>query len=186
MPYARSRQAPDFCKNPIEMARLMRFLIATSLFGSITCNTGCGDGAKGSGGVAPVPSEEGVPAQEGQHEVPLLLDGQVRSAGGAYFVSPKWIQGPVVGEDCTAEITFMDGERQAPKSVQVTNAFPFMSIHSHDSGKLRPSVTAMDEGKPGRFRLERILFLISGPWELNLKATVNGREDISVFEFEVP
>lgn len=96
----------------------------------------------------------------------------------------QWQRGPQVSEDispeslskCEIEITTLDG--QVPAALSVETAYPYMKIHGH--GAPSGQITRTLQGN--RLTVDNIMFTMSGPWELRVKASVNGQTE----ELELP
>lgn len=96
----------------------------------------------------------------------------------------SWERGPKVSDDtsaqslskCVIEIITVDG--QVPQSITVTDVFPYMKMHGHGapSGQI---IRSLDGNK---LTVDNIMFIMSGSWELHVKATVNGQTE----ELELP
>ncbi|MBM3383238.1 MAG: hypothetical protein FJY29_12505 [Betaproteobacteria bacterium] len=111
---------------------------------------------------------------------------QNQEARGKFFKAKitSWTAGPEVSGDsideiknaCQIEITTPDG--QVPASLSVQDIFPYMKVHGH--GAPDEQITFTIEGN--KVSVNRIAFTMSGPWELHIKATVNGQSE----ELEIP
>jgi hypothetical protein len=95
-----------------------------------------------------------------------------------------WSVGPEVSGDslqdirnaCEIEITTPSGE--VPSSLSVQKVFPFMKVHGHGA----PEEQIVTEVVGNRIKVSKISFIMSGPWELHVQATVNGQSG----EVEIP
>ncbi|MFZ9520725.1 MAG: hypothetical protein ACO3A4_09625 [Silvanigrellaceae bacterium] len=95
-----------------------------------------------------------------------------------------WSVGPEVSGDslqdirnaCEIEITTPSGE--VPSSLSVQKVFPFMKVHGHGA----PDEQIVTEVVGNRIKVSKISFIMSGPWELHVQATVNGQSG----EVEIP
>lgn len=112
--------------------------------------------------------------------------GELASANGHYHVTLKWISGPAMGTVSTAEITFGDEDRRIPRSITGLKVVPWMKIHSHGTGNFQPTIEASDPARPHVYTVDDIFFIMSGPWELNVEAEVNGLLDLIELKVEVP
>jgi hypothetical protein len=111
---------------------------------------------------------------------------QNQEAKGRFFQAKitSWGFGPEVSGDsidtikntCTIEVTTPDG--QLPTSLSVQDIFPYMKVHGH--GAPDDQITFTIEGN--KITVSKIAFTMSGPWELHVKATVNGQTE----ELEIP
>lgn len=115
---------------------------------------------------------------------------QNQEAKGNFFQAKitRWTTGPEVSGDsidtinntCVIEITTPDG--QVPTSLTVQDIFPYMKIHGH--GAPDDQITFKIEGNT--VTVSKIAFTMSGPWELHVKATVNGQSEELEIPVEVP
>lgn len=95
-----------------------------------------------------------------------------------------WSVGPEVSGDslqdfrnaCEIEITTTSGE--VPSTLTVQKVFPFMKVHGHGA----PDEQIVTEVVGNRIKVSKISFIMSGPWELHVQATVNGQSG----EIEIP
>ena len=69
----------------------------------------------------------------------------------------------------TIELTDLQGEPLP--DAELVEFCTFMRVHGHGSGPLG-GITALDE--PGRFEIERMNFVMRGPWEVQLAVNPNG------------
>jgi hypothetical protein len=109
-----------------------------------------------------------------------------RIVRGQFFAARivSWTQGPEVSGDvlsdinnsCIIEIQTADG--QIPSSISVLHVFPFMKVHGHGA----PDEQIKMELNGNQLKVSKIAFTMSGPWELHLRATVNGQTE----ELEIP
>lgn len=111
---------------------------------------------------------------------------QNQEAKGKFFQAKitRWTTGPEVSGDsidtinnaCVFEITTLEGH--LPTSLTVQEIFPYMKVHGH--GAPDDQITFKIEGNT--VTVSKIAFTMSGPWELHVKATVNGQSE----ELEIP
>ena len=122
----------------------------------------------------------------GDHTSPATGRNTAAEIKGRYFNAKilSWSVGPEVSGDspqeirnaCEIEITTASGEIPATLSVQ--KVFPFMKVHGHGS----PDEQILTEVSGNRVKVSKISFIMSGPWELHIQATVNGQSE----EIEIP
>lgn len=111
---------------------------------------------------------------------------QKQEAKGKFFHAKitRWTTGPEVSGDsldainnaCVIEITTPEG--QLPTTLTVQDIFPYMKVHGH--GAPDDQIAFKIEGNT--VTVSKIAFTMSGPWELHVKATVNGQSE----ELEIP
>lgn len=107
-------------------------------------------------------------------------------AKGRYFSAriTRWAVGPEVSGDsiseinnsCEIEITTPSGG--IPESTSIQAVFPFMKVHGH--GAPDEQITTSLQGN--KLTVSKIAFTMSGPWELHIQATVDGKYE----ELEIP
>ncbi|NBO39757.1 hypothetical protein EBU99_14420 [bacterium] len=96
----------------------------------------------------------------------------------------SWSKGPEVSGDSVSEmnnacvIEIKTADDKVPESISVSDIFPFMKIHGH--GAPDDQITWKVEGN--QIIASKISFIMSGPWELHVKAVVNGQTE----ELEIP
>ncbi len=133
--------------------------------------------------------EESAADKSGEEALPapteiLLLSESVRSFAGKFFGKMEWLDPPSAERENRVVVTIASDTLQTPKSLRIMEIKPWMKIHSHGSGHLVPKWKAV-RGEH-IFEVENIYFIMSGPWELKLKAEIDGVVDELEFQFEVP
>lgn len=121
--------------------------------------------------------------------VPLLLtsgQGATSRTGAFRAAITRWVSGPSVtlGEDGrnAFEITLARADGTAPASVTVGEVFPYMKVHGHGSPRAYQPALAV-EGSV--VKVTRLGFVMEGPWEVVVRATIDGREDTVEIPVEV-
>ncbi len=114
---------------------------------------------------------------EGKAEIEAEPVGEFPSDHGQYFASLNWLQGPTFGAYSRAELIIGNAEQKAASTVTDLQVLPWMKIHGHGSGKMQPTLRLKDPAQPHIFIIENIYFVMSGPWELRISATVEGISD---------
>jgi hypothetical protein len=74
------------------------------------------------------------------------------------------------------ELGALDGT--PARDAEILRAEPFMPIHGHD-GRVVPHMTALAE--PGQFQVDRLNFIMRGPWEVRFWLSSSLGEDFAVF-----
>ncbi len=116
------------------------------------------------------------------------IPGAWLTANGSWEVRLDWETGPRAGTvDNVARlvITPRHDAKNPPQQVQVT---PWMTIHGHGAGNVRPVIETVD-GNPGSWRTWRvsnIYFVMSGPWDLKIAIFSDGVTDNVVVPVDVP
>jgi len=107
-----------------------------------------------------------------------------------FAVLSEWKAGPSVAQSTPledyiyskVEITLLTKDKKAPKSVELIQVKPWMKIHGHGS----PSTPKVREIYANVFEVSNIHFNMSGPWELQVSAIVDGVRDTVEVNVEVP
>lgn len=115
----------------------------------------------------------------------IAPDEGVKSENGAFFAALSWEQGPDKGKESIALVTFADEQRLLPQSVTNVSFVPWMTIHGHGQGNRKVTITPV-EGHHNVFRVSGIFFIMSGPWDLRIEASVNGDRDKLAILVDVP
>ena len=102
---------------------------------------------------------------------------------GAFRAKFTWTNGPQVGES-EGVLTIVDAEGFQAKSLERLDVKPWMKIHGHGTGRILPEVT--QGSAPYEWNVTNTYFIMSGPRELNVTATVNGSKDTMEVKVEVP
>ena len=135
------------------------FCVAAVLLGLV----GCGSGKTQDSPAAPAPTAKFM----------------------AQIVS--WQKGPQVtkSDDTRNElqVKILGPNGADPEKVEVLNLFPYMKVHGHGVPK---SFEPKWEVQGNVIQVRQLGFIMSGPWEVNIKARVNGVEDTIEIPVEVP
>lgn len=131
-----------------------------------------------------VPSTDAVPDDSDHPDLPVTgtplfaaADGH-GSQNGKWQARLEWTQGPTAQEDgeSIAYLTLADDTFFAPTTISDFRIKPWMKIHGHGTGNLVPTISPAKDN-PSKFLVSGIYFLMSGRWELQINATVNGNPD---------
>lgn len=99
----------------------------------------------------------------------------------------SWEMGPqVTKSDATRnsfKIRIFDSKGAKPDSVEVVELYPYMKVHGHGVPK---SYAPKWEASENLVHVTGLGFVMAGPWEINMKARVNGVEDSVEVAAEVP
>lgn len=99
----------------------------------------------------------------------------------------KWEQGPRVSEgdfDRNAFVMEIVDEHGAlPASFSLGDVVPFMKIHGHGVPRAFAPKLSVDGN---RVRVTELGFIMAGPWQIVVSATVNGRSGKLEIPVEVP
>ena len=80
------------------------------------------------------------------------------------------------------EITLAREDGTAPDSVFVAEVFPYMKVHGHGSPRAYQPVVVVVGSV---VNVTRLGFVMEGPWEVVVRATVDGRQDTVEIPVEV-
>ncbi len=173
----------------MEKKMLSKFVYWT-FFLTITTATACGP--KHETRKRKAPSTDAV-ADDSNHPdlpvtgTPLFAAADAHgSQNGKWQVRLEWKQGPTAKDDgeSITYITFADATFFAPKTLSDFTIKPWMKIHGHGTGNLVPTISPVKDN-PSKFLVSGIYFLMSGRWELQIHATVNGIPDYLEVNVEV-
>jgi hypothetical protein len=141
---------------------------------------GCGKSGGQDSPAAPPGAANGnaaPPAQWGIASTNALFRAQIVS----------WQKGPQVtkSDDTRNElqVKILGPNGADPEKVEVLNLFPYMKVHGHGVPK---SFEPKWEVQGNVIQVKQLGFIMSGPWEVNIKARVNGVEDTIEIPVEVP
>lgn len=138
------------------------------------------------------PSTDAVPDSSNHPELPIVgnplfsaADGHI-SQKANWQVHLEWKQGPTATDEgeSQAYVTFADANFFAPNTLSDIRIKPWMKIHGHGTGNLVPQLIPVKDN-PTKFLVSEIYFLMSGPWELQINATINGNPDYVEVNVEV-
>jgi hypothetical protein len=108
------------------------------------------------------------------------------SSFGARF---EWTKGPMVCDDASKQsegrLTLLTADGAKPATVTGVNVTPWMKIHGHGTGRWQPTLV-LRPATLNEFDVTGLCFIMSGPWELNIDATVNGVSSKLEWTLEVP
>jgi len=131
----------------------------------------------------------GACGRKPERDMPVAQTSETAGAwlttNGSWEVRVDWETGPRAGTvDNIARLTIAPhGDAKfLPQLVRVT---PWMTIHGHGSGNVRPVVDFSREN-PGTFRVSNIYFVMSGPWDLKIAISGDGFTENVVVPVEVP
>jgi hypothetical protein len=139
-------------------------------------HSNAGNGAANATGVADAGDDfKGCPG-----EIPSFEPGL--QALGKHFAVKLLAAMPAEPErhlnDWTVELSSLDGSA-APDAI-IDHGETFMPIHGHNGGVV-PKMTALSE--PGQFQVDRLNFIMRGPWEVRLwLSSASLGDDYAVFQ----
>jgi hypothetical protein len=141
---------------------------------------GCGKSAsQDSRAAPPVPGTDtgASPVQWGMASRNALFRAQIVS----------WQKGPqVTKSDETRnefQVKVLSPNGADPEKFEVLDLFPYMKVHGHGVPK---SYAPKWEVQGSVIQVKQLGFVMSGPWEVNIKVRVNGAEDTIEIPVEVP
>ena len=139
---------------------------------------------------SPAPEVTPKPSDESDSKPPLLFSPSLgtNSKQGIFLGRfGSWSRGPqVTNGDSTRndfQLEFALPKGQAPKSFEVISLSPFMKIHGHGVPRAFLPKWAVSGS---RVTVSQLGFIMSGPWEVNVRARVDGQEDDIELSVEVP
>lgn len=132
----------------------------------------------------------GSDPKEHQDETPATDAPAFKLAvDGAFGARLAWLKGPQTCTDAdlqsTATLTLVTPDGKAPTTVTDLTVKPWMKVHGHGTGNWQPKITALDN-RQGTYTVTDICFIMAGPWELNIEATVDGRRGTLEWPVDVP
>ncbi len=110
--------------------------------------------------------------------------GTYTSENKSFTLKLDWLKKPGVSELEHLRITFANRDRTLPEKVEAVKFLPFMTIHGHPGATRRQTVTS--ENQDNTYIVQGFSFTMSGPWDLIVTATINGKQDKLVIPVEVP
>jgi hypothetical protein len=115
---------------------------------------------------------------------PIILDPKSSqlSPKGVFRAKFEWTTGPLFGESAGI-LTISAPEGHQAKSIEELKFVPWMKAHGHGTGRVQPT---LKKTKPFQWKVDTIHFIMSGSWELNVTAKVDGVKDTLEIPVEVP
>ena len=115
----------------------------------------------------------------------IMAAGRSLSKNGIFAAKVEWLTGPIAEDYSKARLTFLTPTNRAPDTVSDIQFTPFMPSMGHGTLVKEQKITA-EAGSPNIFQVDKIYFVMGGPWEIRLTATVDGRKDLAVIPVKVP
>lgn len=115
----------------------------------------------------------------------LKTDEGVLSRNQKFIAKLDWASNPKAEDYLKVFITFSTANRMAPSSVSDVIFEPQMPSMGHGTATDDQIVTA-DASLAYVYRVDGIYFIMGGPWEIRLTATVDGSIDTAVIPVDVP
>lgn len=84
----------------------------------------------------------------------------------------------------SAVLTFVTPEGKSPNSVAQIEIDPWMPSMGHGTATV-DQVIVPAHGRPGVFQINGLYFIMGGPWEIRIRATVDGSEDRAALKVNV-
>lgn len=108
----------------------------------------------------------------------------VASLSGQHSAILTWVQGPKAAPNNVLHLQFFDGpDAPISEQVEVKEFKPWMAIHGHGAPMLKQKITLLSANL---FEVSGINFIMSGPWELQVKIASGATEDSFKFPVSVP
>ena len=127
---------------------------------------------------------------DSSNELPLIFqkDEGVSSTQGTFRARVKtWKSGPQVtkNDDTRNEVSieFATASGRKPGTFEALNVLPYMKIHGHPTPRAYFPVLNVEGNL---MSLEKLGFIMSGPWEIIVQARVDGVEDSVEIPVVVP
>lgn len=106
------------------------------------------------------------------------------SARSTFGLTWSWVS-PVKSEQLLeAEFTIVPPTGQSLSSVENLKIEPWMPSMGHGTSTRDQKISPVD-GQLGKFKVSGIYFIMAGPWEIRLTATVNGTPDKAFLKVQV-
>lgn len=170
------------------MSAFKGVLLAFCLCFNLGIAMGCGKSDKSDKGQNDVAVPVEAPTEntgEGSSTEGLFDESSAfYSAHRIFSAAITWEDGPKVGY-CQIKLILGNPNRLAPESIELVKFEPFMTVHGH-GGSLRKMTTTKVDGEPSSYRIAMFYLTMSGPWDLNITAQVDGQEDTLVIPIKVP
>ena len=128
----------------------------------------CGSGSKNSG-VSPSPSSDGG-AAAGTGEESTLSSNKI------FGIKWTWDSKPRAETPASAVFQVVTPEGGTPESVTDIGIDPWMPSMGHGTFKDDQKITQVTSS-PSTYRIDGLYFIMGGPWEIRVSATVNGSKD---------
>jgi hypothetical protein len=97
----------------------------------------------------------------------------------------EWLVGPVANEFSTARVNFNLSDGAVIRSIDAVVFDPQMPSMGHGTETEYQKIEPV-AGEPGSIIVEGIYFIMGGPWEILLTASVNGQMDRVRLPVDVP
>jgi hypothetical protein len=105
------------------------------------------------------------------------------SPKGVFRAKLVFEQGPFVTKESIARIEFSDPLLHTPINLSEIEIKPWMSVHGHGAPTRNMRVQILDSHT---VQVSGLVFVMSGPWELQVSAFVNGQKDQVILPLSVP
>ena len=113
----------------------------------------------------------------------LPPDNSLSSSQGAFRARLIFESGPFVTQESVVRVEFSDPLFHAPLSIQEMTVKPWMSVHGHGAPTRNIRLETVNAYS---VRVFGLVFIMSGPWELQITARINGQSDLVVLPLSVP
>ena len=122
---------------------------------------------------------------EGPDNGSAPLDAYVAAAEQKFSVQLAWISGePRSGDLAAARLTFLNAGNKAPVQLGEVQVAAFMPAHTHPPRQAQ--VTRSEALPVNVIDVAGINILMSGHWQLDVHAVVDGQQDVAHLGFDVP
>jgi hypothetical protein len=117
---------------------------------------------------------------------PILSPSEGIASKNSKFVAKlEWITGPKAKDYVKAKMTFALADRSAPKTLKDIVFDPQMPSMGHGTSTIDQKIE-IDATTPYVAIVEGIYFIMGGPWEIRVTATVDDATDMVAIPVDVP
>lgn len=130
------------------------------------------------------PGAEPPPPQSDNVAASASVRVDAWSARSTFGLNWSWIS-PVKSENLLeAEFTLVPPTGQSLTSIESLKIEPWMPSMGHGTSTREQKISPVD-GQVGKYKVSGIYFIMAGPWEIRLTATVNGSPDKASLKVQV-
>ena len=157
---------------------------------SIIFLTACGS-SKNNGNDTPTPQPTPTPSGKtgdatGTTPTPIFSPTEGIASKKSKFVAKlEWLTGPKAEDYVKARLTFALADRSAPKALKDIVFDPQMPSMGHGTSTIDQKIE-IDATTPYVAVVEGIYFIMGGPWEIRVTATVDDATDMVAIPVDVP
>lgn len=117
---------------------------------------------------------------------PILSPSEgVASKNSKFVAKLEWLSGPKAEDYVKAKLTFALADRSAPKAIKDIKFDPQMPSMGHGTSTIDQKIE-LDATIPYVAVVDGIYFIMGGPWEIRVTATVDDATDTVAIPVDVP